>query len=744
MAGVEQKITQFAISDLDALLQCSAEPHRRLLELLLETNGESKEAVVEWLHAESRKSTSDLTYQRKCIKCLDAVVKRYHVFPSSFFIKDIQLDGYRPKKRGGFADIYKGTIGSRMMCLKLLRMYLDYDEHRRKEIITDFCKEVLIWTQLSHPNILPLIGVNSDLFEPEFCLVSPWMINDDIISFLKRKPDHDRLQSICDITAGLEYLHSLSPAIVHGDIKGGNVLVDENCNCLLSDFGLSKTITQTTGATTSTSSGGSVRWMAPELFDFNVASGERQYMPPRDIYAFACTILEIMTGKPPFPELHDGAVLHQVVNNHARPARPIVEWCPDEIWNLVTVCWHKDPSQRPEAASITAYLNGLKEGQKTGRALLLLHLISTPEKSLGIAGTINSLVAMGYSRYDVYEQMHKHNYDAKHILRILRRAPSTNADQSGVLLHTSIAATTISDRSQTYTYYQAPSGEIVEARSDGPEMRPIFRTALFTPLAAISYTYNGKDESRVFYVDQNSILQEYRCSSIGQWYFGDLGDLKIKASYNTSLAAVCWSEGNILHIRVFYQDLDSNIIGGVGCETGPWHTISWYKRRMVISDALQGTALSAVRFKFVVDPLAYILIYYQDINLAIREVRYQEANERCSHGEFEFGEASRCTPISATLGQSKTDLRVWWCNGRGDIVGAGWHETRSGTHSRSLGLLVSGLKPGTNFAAVDATLTGVKLAGSSGSIEGNRPTNLKVFYQNTDGHVAEVSRSFLR
>ncbi|KAF9259165.1 hypothetical protein L218DRAFT_843322, partial [Marasmius fiardii PR-910] len=59
-----------------------------------------------------------------------------------------------------------------------------------------FCKEVLIWTQLSHPNIVPLIGVNADLFEPEFCLVSPWMANDDIISFLKRNPDHNRLQSV--------------------------------------------------------------------------------------------------------------------------------------------------------------------------------------------------------------------------------------------------------------------------------------------------------------------------------------------------------------------------------------------------------------------------------------------------------------------------------------------------------------------------------------------------------------------
>ncbi|KAF9259169.1 kinase-like protein, partial [Marasmius fiardii PR-910] len=164
----------------------------------------------------------DSTYRRKCTKCLDEVVKKYHVFPSSFFVKNVQLNGQMglPLKRGGFADIYKGTFETRTVCLKLLRTYQDYDEHKRQELKTDFCKEVLIWTRLSHPNVVPLIGVCAELFEDDCCIVSAWMSNDDIISFLKRNPDHNRLQSICDIAAGLEYLHLLRPPIVHGDIKG--------------------------------------------------------------------------------------------------------------------------------------------------------------------------------------------------------------------------------------------------------------------------------------------------------------------------------------------------------------------------------------------------------------------------------------------------------------------------------------------------------------------------------------------
>ncbi|KAF9259164.1 kinase-like protein, partial [Marasmius fiardii PR-910] len=182
---------------------------------------------------------------------------------------------------------------------------------------------------------------------------------------------------ICDIVSGLEYLHSLRPAVVGGDIKGANVLVDESCNCLLSDFGLSKTITQTTGLSTNTgnSLGGCIGWMAPELFDFSVENGQKQYKSPRDVYAFGCTVLEVMTGKPPFLELNDGAVLHQVINNKARPARPTDGWCYDDVWNLVTIGWKEDPRQRPGAASISAYLGGLQNGTETGRELFLKHLV---------------------------------------------------------------------------------------------------------------------------------------------------------------------------------------------------------------------------------------------------------------------------------------------------------------------------------------------------------------------------------
>ncbi|KAF9262815.1 hypothetical protein L218DRAFT_959960 [Marasmius fiardii PR-910] len=317
-------------------------------------------SIVEWLQEEIRSPTHNELYRKRCTKCLNALVKKYYVFPTSFFCDSIIRDGDYPLGGGGFADVYKGFLGSRAVCLKVLRVHTQTDEKKRKKMVENFCQEALIWTQLSHPNVLQLLGVNTTLFKTDFCLVSPWMTNGDIITFLERTPNHDRLQSILEIAAGLEYLHSLSPMIVHGDIRGANILVDEVRTCRLADFGLSREAPGTTMIETSTGMKGSLRWMAPEMLKPSSTRESNEDRSPRDVYAYACTILEIMTGKPPFSELHDIAVITEVLFNRGRPARPTgVLWCPDDVWALVEKCWDEDHHKRPRATYVHSYLTGL-------------------------------------------------------------------------------------------------------------------------------------------------------------------------------------------------------------------------------------------------------------------------------------------------------------------------------------------------------------------------------------------------
>ncbi|KAJ8085103.1 hypothetical protein PM082_003887 [Marasmius tenuissimus] len=249
--------------------------------------------TVDLLQLEIRSARLDPGYLKKCATCLEALVNKHHTLPASLIVNDLTKEGTRPCNGGGFSvcplvgllkvsseectkDIWKGRHGTQAVCLKVLRVHAQGYQGKEDKLVRAYHKETLVWTRLSHPNLLPFIGVNTTLFPEGFCLVSPWMTNGDIIGFLERNPGHDRLAS-------------------------ANVLVNEQGHCLLADFGLAITVAKsTTQAKTSTSEmKGSIRWMAPELFHFNngvpamEGGKERIDKFARDIYAYACTVLEV-------------------------------------------------------------------------------------------------------------------------------------------------------------------------------------------------------------------------------------------------------------------------------------------------------------------------------------------------------------------------------------------------------------------------------------------------------------------
>ena len=132
-----------------------------------------------------------------------------------------------------------------------------------------FCHEVVMWKRLTHPNVLPLLGITLD--PPQ--LISSWMPGGDLLEFIKN-PDADRVAlvgvpppcllhahphyQLSDAAKGLFYLHSCN--MVHGDFKGvcdcsklhsatvltpnkANILVDDSGHARIADFGLAE-ITQ--------------------------------------------------------------------------------------------------------------------------------------------------------------------------------------------------------------------------------------------------------------------------------------------------------------------------------------------------------------------------------------------------------------------------------------------------------------------------------------------------------------------
>ncbi|KAJ7715331.1 kinase-like domain-containing protein, partial [Mycena metata] len=196
---------------------------------------------------------------------------------------------------------------------------------------------------------------------------------------------------------GVEYLYSEN--IVHGDLKGTNILVTPSRRACIADLGLSSIVSSMPilfTHSTASPQRGTMRWQAPE-----VLRGDSVNHFGSDIYAFACVCYEILSGKIPFYDLIEPAVMYQVTEKGARPERP-VPWEGREVWKgvwrLVEECWKQESETRPTAAEIVQRLIDLPQHEmdwdytytsKFRRSLQLLPSITQIERKVSVGGSFS-------------------------------------------------------------------------------------------------------------------------------------------------------------------------------------------------------------------------------------------------------------------------------------------------------------------------------------------------------------------
>ncbi|KAK7055202.1 kinase-like domain-containing protein [Favolaschia claudopus] len=287
---------------------------------------------------------------RRARRMVRRISEAFESLPSSLFIPNaVRTREIHPTCGGGFGDIYRATVDGKPVALKRMRQFLQGSDLRR--IHLKFCREALIWKDLKHPHILPLIGIDRDSFPDFLCMVSPWMEHGTVIDYLK-KHGHDIVDKLLhEIAQGLEYLHSR--AIVHGDLKGANILIQEDWTACLADFGLS----EFSDASTSMSSnrGGSVYWMAPELLDPHSSFART---PATDVYAFGCVCFELYTGRAPFANVLDVIAATKIIAGE-RPLRPSSSPAmSDLLWVHVTLYWGQSSISRPTTRQVVENMSG--------------------------------------------------------------------------------------------------------------------------------------------------------------------------------------------------------------------------------------------------------------------------------------------------------------------------------------------------------------------------------------------------
>ncbi|GMN66854.1 hypothetical protein TIFTF001_035915 [Ficus carica] len=191
---------------------------------------------------------------------------------------------------GGFGPVYRGILeDGQEIAVKRLSL-------SSQQGLNEFKNEVKLIAKLQHRNLIRLLGCC--IHGEEKLLVYEYMPNKSLNSFVFGQAQSkllqwpQRFQIICGIVRGLQYLHHDSRLrIVHRDLKTSNILLDNEMNPKISDFGLARTFVgdQTAGNTNRVV--GTYGYMAPEY------AFRGQFSTKSDVFSFGIMVLEIVSGK---------------------------------------------------------------------------------------------------------------------------------------------------------------------------------------------------------------------------------------------------------------------------------------------------------------------------------------------------------------------------------------------------------------------------------------------------------------
>jgi len=171
---------------------------------------------------------------------------------------------------------------------------------------------------------------------------------------------------LIDVAEGLAYLHSES--MVHGDLKCANILINDERQACIGDFGLSavthdpETIMS---ITPSPSAVGTLRWTAPEILDPESFGLEHAVASPEtDVYSFGMVMWETFSGHTPYEEYRYDATAQWKILSGVRPERPQHAaglGLSDLVWDLIQRCWLADRLRRPSADTILHELKAARQ-----------------------------------------------------------------------------------------------------------------------------------------------------------------------------------------------------------------------------------------------------------------------------------------------------------------------------------------------------------------------------------------------
>ena len=274
---------------------------------------------------------------------------------------------------GGMGVVYKAqdTKLDRIVALKFLSKNLLCAEEAKAR----FVQEAKAASALDHPNIATIYEI--DEAEGECFMAMAYIEGKSIKELIKEKElsIEEILEIGIQIAEGLTKAHQ--KGIVHRDIKSDNVMVTDEGEVKIMDFGLAKL----KGVTKLTKTGttlGTLQYMSPEQAQ-GMEADHRS-----DIFSLGVVLYEMITGRLPFKGAHEAAVINSVVNDTPEPLTRYKSDLPGELQGIVGKAMEKDREMRCQHVDdLCADLRRLKAEQETG-ATNTLGTATKPTPSIAV------------------------------------------------------------------------------------------------------------------------------------------------------------------------------------------------------------------------------------------------------------------------------------------------------------------------------------------------------------------------
>ncbi|MGC2353703.1 MAG: protein kinase, partial [Candidatus Udaeobacter sp.] len=249
--------------------------------------------------------------------------------------------------RGGMGVIYRARQqhSRRIVAVKRIPAH-DVNSH---ETLVRFRREAEAVASLDHPNILPIYEVSeSNEGLPFFSMKYATGGSLRAAAPKLRNGPRECMRVMAKVAWAIAYAHG--KGVIHRDLQPGNILLDENGEPMVSDFGLAKWLSDTSDLTRTLETLGTPGYIAPEQAECRAAN----LTTAADIYSLGAILFYLLTGRPPFVGPNVLCVVHQAAATPAPRLRSLLPSLDRDLETIVGRCLESDPKARYQTAAALA------------------------------------------------------------------------------------------------------------------------------------------------------------------------------------------------------------------------------------------------------------------------------------------------------------------------------------------------------------------------------------------------------